>query len=84
MPVEIEGRRYLHLSELAREFGVTRQTLWRWRRDGHIPQGNRFRGRKVLFGPAEVEAVREFAYRLEPIHGDSKGSAQVSLFDVDE
>jgi len=80
MPIQIEGTEYLNVLEVAEDVGVSRQTLWRWRKDGLIPQGNRFRGRKILFSPAEVEAVREFAFRVEPIHEEEK-SPQVSLFD---
>jgi predicted DNA-binding transcriptional regulator AlpA len=83
MPTTLKGTSYLHLAELADEVGVTRQTLWRWRKEGSIPQGNRFRGRKILFNPAEVEAVREFAFRVEPIYEEQHESAQVSLFDRD-
>jgi predicted DNA-binding transcriptional regulator AlpA len=82
MPTRVRGVEFVNLSELADEIGVTRQTLWRWRKDGSIPQGNRFRGRKILFSPAEVEAVREFAFRVEPIY-DEQESLQVSLFDRD-
>lgn len=83
MPTTIDGVQYLQVSELAEELRVSRQTLWRWRKEGHIPQGNRFRGRRILFSPAEVDAVRQFAFKVEPIY-EEEGSAQVSLFDWDE
>jgi excisionase family DNA binding protein len=79
MPQEIEGIPYLHATELAEEIGVSRQTIWRWRRVGKIPAGNRFRGRQVLFSPSEVEAVRAFAFGVEPILED-EDEEQFSLF----
>ena len=80
MPVEIQGFQYLSLGEVAEEIGVTRQTLWRWRRDDAIPQGHRGRKGMVLFNPEEVRAIRAFVERVEPIPppGDPE---QVSLFE---
>jgi predicted DNA-binding transcriptional regulator AlpA len=78
MPIDIEGVRYLTQGEVLDELAVTRQTLWRWQREGKVPAGQRYRGRQVVFGPGEVEAIREFANRLEPIAGG--GTAQLSLF----
>ena len=79
MPQEIDGVMYLHATELAEEIGVSRQTIWRWRREGKIPPGNRFRGRQVLFSPSEIDAVREFAFGVEPIF-ESEDEEQISLF----
>ena len=79
MPKEIEGITYLHATELAEEIGVSRQTIWRWRREGKIPAGNRFRGRQVVFSPSEVEAARDFAFGVEPILED-EDEEQFSLF----
>lgn len=57
---------YLTVTEVARAAGVTRQTLWRWRQDGSIPRGVRYRGRQLLFTLAELQAIRDFAQRIEP------------------
>lgn len=61
MPTEIDGCTYLTCAEVAEACGVSRQTIWRWRRDGVIPQGFRRRGRSVLFSSAEVELARSAA-----------------------
>lgn len=79
MPQEIEGISYLHTTELAEEIGVSRQTIWRWRREGKIPAGNHFRSRQVLFSPSEVEAAREFAFGVQPIL-EEEDEEQFSLF----
>ena len=63
---------------LLEELDVSRQTLWRWRREGKIPQGHRYRDAKVVFTLAEAEEVRQFANRVEPI-GDV-GREQLALF----
>ncbi len=47
--------------------GVTRQTLWRWRQDGKVPAGRKYRDKQVVFTSAESEQIREYAQRLEPI-----------------
>jgi predicted DNA-binding transcriptional regulator AlpA len=78
MPFEIDGTEYLVASEVVEELGITRQTLWRWRRQGKVPPGRRFRGGQVLFTPAEVQAIREYAYRVEPIEKAPFG--QLKLF----
>ena len=67
MPVEINGREYLQVTEVADAIGVTRQTLWRWRRDGTIPIGRKYRGWQIIYTPSEVELIRQFAERIEPI-----------------
>ena len=79
MPVEIGGIRYLSTTEVLETVDVTRQTLWRWRQEGKIPSGHRFRGRMVVFGPEEVSAIQEYANRIEPI--DNPSVRQLSLFD---
>ena len=66
MPIEIEGVEYFTATDIQREVGVVRQTLWRWRRARKIPQGRRYRGRTIVFTRAEVEAIREYSNRLEP------------------
>jgi len=78
MPVEINGIKYLSATELLDTVDVTRQTLWRWRQEGKIPAGHRFRGRQVVFSPDEVAAIGEYANRIEPI--DCAEAAQLSLF----
>lgn len=78
MPFVLEGATYYTAADVARDVGVSRQTLWRWRQDGKIPLGRRYRDRQVVFTPEELRAVREFAHRLEPIDGPSPD--QLKLF----
>jgi len=54
MAVELDGEVYLCVSEVAERIGVSRQTLWRWRTEGEIPTGHRYRGGKVVFSLPEV------------------------------
>jgi predicted DNA-binding transcriptional regulator AlpA len=63
----IGGLRYFTASEVVEQLGVSRQTLWRWRQDGKIPSGHRFRNRHVVFTPAEVKEIEHFATRIDPI-----------------
>jgi predicted DNA-binding transcriptional regulator AlpA len=67
MPIEIEGVTYFSALDIQRELGVARQTLWRWRKTRKIPQGCRYRDRRVVFTKQEVEAIRDYANRLEPV-----------------
>lgn len=78
MPIEIGGITYFTLAEVANQVGVSRQTLWRWRRGTSIPQGYRYRTRQVLFSAAELQAITEYANRIEP--ADARASRQFRLF----
>jgi predicted DNA-binding protein (UPF0251 family) len=66
MPIEIEGVEYFTAADIHRALGIARQTLWRWRTARKIPQGRRYRDKKIVFTLQELEAIREYANRLEP------------------
>lgn len=78
MPIDVGGITYLFASELAAELGVSRTTFWRWRREGKVPSGRRFRDRQVLFTEEESQRVRDYATRIEPIN--TADSRQLKLF----
>ncbi len=63
----IDGTTYFTAADVARAAGVARQTLWRWRQDGKVPPGRKYRDKQVVFTSAESEQIREYAQRLEPI-----------------
>ncbi len=65
--VIIDGVRYLTAGAVCRALGLVRQTLWRWRSNGLVPKGSRYRGQQVLFTEDEAAAIRDFANRLEPL-----------------
>ena len=79
MPREIETVRYFSAAEIARELNISRQTLWRWRKDGRIAAGKRFRDRQVFFTAAEFESIRAYANYLEPIQPQTDVN-QLQLF----
>lgn len=79
MQVEIRGTSYVGLSEIAEQLAISRQTIWRWRQEGKIPKGHRYRNRWVVFSPQEVESIREYTHRLEPIETEDRG--QLKFFD---
>ena len=78
MALQISGTPYIAGIELLGELGISRQTLWRWRREGHIPPGHRFRDGKVMFTQEEADEIRRFANRIEPI--DEAERNQLGLF----
>lgn len=71
MGVEIDGIQFFTLQDVAGEVGVSRQTLWRWRRSGKIPAGHRYRNGQVLYSEAELQAINAYARYLEPVAMES-------------
>jgi predicted site-specific integrase-resolvase len=69
MPKEIDGVHYYSANEVAEASGVSRQTFWRWRREGRVAPGRLFRDRQLLFTRSELEQVQEYANRVEPLQG---------------
>ena len=67
MPIEIEGVEYFTAADIQREVGVVRQTLWRWRKARKIPQGRRYRDKRIVFTRAEVDEIHDYSNRLEPV-----------------
>ena len=81
MAVELEGEVYLPLSEVLERLGVTRQTLWRWRREREVPTGHCNRSGQVVFSMSDVEKIEAYANRLVPSRvGSSVDSNQLRLF----
>jgi predicted DNA-binding transcriptional regulator AlpA len=66
LPILIERIEYFTAADIQRDLGIARQTLWRWRKGGKIPQGKRYRDRQIVFTRQEVEAIRDHSNRLEP------------------
>ena len=66
MPTTVHDTTFLTATEVADLAGVSRQSLWRWKKAGVIPPGRRYRGRELLYTRDEVEAIYAHAHRLEP------------------
>lgn len=77
MPLVIDGVKYYKSKEITGRLSVTRQTLWRWRSNGKIPYGHRFRDKQVIFTESELKEIEDYANRIEPLDIDSP---QLSLF----
>ena len=66
MPLEISGNTYFTTASVLEDAAISRQTLWRWRREGLVPQGHRFRNGQLLFTADEYEQILAYANRIEP------------------
>lgn len=65
-PVEVAGTRYYSVAQVAELLGISRSSLWRWRRDELVPQGQKHRRTgKVLFTREEFDQIRAYAEQLE-------------------
>lgn len=80
--IRVNGVEYFSAADVLKELGVSRQTFWRWRQQGKIPAGYRFRDGKILFTAEELKAIRQFANLVEPI--DIRGVRQLNLFNGHE
>jgi predicted site-specific integrase-resolvase len=76
--IKINGTEYFSAAEILDQLGIARQTLWRWRQQGKIPAGHRYRDKILLFTSDEAEEIRQFANRVEQIEPNNK--LQLNLF----
>ena len=67
MSLVLEGVEYYTMKDAVCLLSVSRQTIWRWRRDRKIPQGQLFRQKHLLFTSSEFRQIAAFANRLEPV-----------------
>lgn len=65
MTLNIDGMAYYTMKDITGTLMISRQTLWRWRREGRVPLGRRFRDKQLLFTQSEYETIEEFANRIE-------------------
>ena len=77
---KINGIEYFTVPDIIKELRIARQTLWRWRQQGKIPPGHRYRDRNLLYTLDEVEEIRQFANRVEDIGLANKN--QLRLFNL--
>ena len=80
MPININKMKYFTASDVLDKLNVSRQTLWRWRQEGSIPRGHRFRNRYVVFTPQEVLEIEAHANRIDPI--EPEDLLQPDLFQI--
>lgn len=63
----VAGRPFFSAVDIARSLGISRQTLWRWRSAGLVPQGQRHRSGAIFFDQAELDAICAYATQLTPL-----------------
>ena len=80
VPVLVSGTPFYTATETTEIVGVSRQSLWRWRRDSLVPCGRRYRGRELLYTRGEVETIYAHAHRLERADAAEKLALQLDLF----
>ncbi|WP_228068987.1 helix-turn-helix transcriptional regulator [Marivivens aquimaris] len=51
-----EGARYMSVQQVAVRFGVSKDSIWRWVRQGAFPQGRKLGGRTRRWSVGEIEA----------------------------
>lgn len=75
--ITVGGETFYEHTEITRQLGISRQTLYNWRNKGRIPEGGRLRG-KVLFTAEELKEILAYALRVEPA-GVSSAQLRLSL-----
>lgn len=73
----IDGVLYYPALDIAKWLGLSRQTLWRWRQDGKIPLGHRFRNGQLFFTAQEREAIFEYTNHIEPARMGTQNCEEV-------
>jgi len=63
----IQNEEYFSMTEIADTIGVSRQTIWRWRKAERIPLGSRFRDNRLLFSSIELQEIRRYATQMWPV-----------------
>jgi len=58
MPIEINGQRYYRTSEVCKEAGISRATLFRWLKEGILKKSRRDRRGWRLFTEGEVKKLK--------------------------
>lgn len=58
-PKVIQMKNYFSAAELAKYFGVSQGTIWRWAKDGILPQPTRLTPKTVRWPAAVVEAFEK-------------------------
>ncbi len=77
--IKIGGEIYYEAKEVVGAVGVSRQTLWTWRKEQLIPLGSKYRNR-VVFSEREVSAIEAHAARIEPVAlRDTKSQLRLKL-----
>src|ERR1035438_5837459 len=77
--IRIGDQTFFETAEVLHVIGVSRQTLWLWRRDKLIPPGNRFRNR-IVFSKSDFAAIVSHAAKIEPVDfGETKTQLKLNL-----
>lgn len=77
--VVIGDQTYYEATKILRALGISRQTLWLWRKDQLIPAGSRHRNR-LVFSENETAQIIAHAARLEPVElNDTKAQMKLRL-----
>ena len=78
MVLTVDGVKYYTTAEITDILSLSRQTLWRWRSEGKVPPGRRFRDKNILFTESEFSDIQNFANRIETV---TSVTPQLKLFD---
>ena len=76
--IEIDGLLYYSVAEILKVLKISRQTLYKWRRERRIPAGHRYRNRMLVFSAGDWVQIREHANRIGPAFLED--SDQLRLF----
>ena len=77
--VQIGNQTFYEATEILRVIGVSRQTLWSWRRGKFIPPGNRFRNR-IVFSESDFASIVAHAAKVDPVEfGENKTQLKLKL-----
>ncbi len=77
MPVPVSGTAYYTATELV---GISRQSLWHWRREDFVFCGHRRRGRELVYTRGRMDVIYAHTHRLERAGTAENRVLQLDLF----
>jgi hypothetical protein len=77
--IVVRGIPYIPTRAVLSRLRITRQTLWRWRKEGKVPLGKRYRDKQLVFSLSEITDIVEYAERVEEIPSSDQKQLKLGL-----
>jgi len=59
-------KKHYYMGDAAREAGISARTLYRWIKEGKVPEADRDRNNWRVFDKKTVDQIKEYAFKISP------------------